>query len=86
VQPLAKASLLNWTTVTQKHSRPREQAEIAFAEAQSQFLARDRIVAGAASTLQAREKTLRLKQARLARESKEHPVASTSPVEKVKNA
>ena len=56
--------------MTQTYSRPRQQAEIAFARVQSQFLGRDR--AGAEIDLIARlrkEKTLRLKNARVARES-----------------
>lgn len=53
----------------QAHSRPRQQAEIAFAKVQSQFLARERAVEELDAIAQAREeKTLRLRKARLARE------------------
>jgi hypothetical protein len=58
--------------MTQTHSRSRQLAEIAFAKAQSQFLARDRAVEGPHPTVQAREeKTLRLRKMRLARESED---------------
>ena len=55
--------------MTQTHSRSRQQAEIAFAKAQSPFFARDRAVEELDSIIQAREeKTLRLRKARLAKE------------------
>ncbi|QQO46010.1 hypothetical protein [Paracoccus sp. MC1862] len=55
--------------MTPTHSRLRQQAEIAFAKAQSQFLARERAVAELDDTAAARkEKTSRLRTARLARE------------------
>jgi hypothetical protein len=55
--------------MTEKHSKPRQQAEIAFAKAQSQFLARGRAGADTDPVARAREdKTLRLKKARLAKE------------------
>ena len=63
--------------MTQTPSRPRQQAEIAFAKAQSQFLARDRAAAEKNSAARAREeKTLRLKTAREARESEERAKAA----------
>ena len=63
---------IDWTTMTEIPSRPRQQAEIAFAKAQSQFLARGRTVAEKNSAARAREeKTLQLKTAREARESEE---------------
>jgi len=55
--------------MTEKHSRPRQQAEIAFAKAQSQFLARGRTVAEPDTVAQARaDKMSRLRKARLAKE------------------
>ena len=57
--------------MTQAHSRARQQAELAFAKAQSQsrFLARNLIVNQRASNAQARrEQTLRLKNARVTKE------------------
>jgi len=55
--------------MTQTHSRAREQAELAFAQTQSQFLARKRGADEPASIAEARkEKTLRLKNARVAKE------------------
>lgn len=56
--------------MTTSHSRSRQQAEIAFADAQSQFLTRERPVEELDAIAQARtEKTLRLKTAREARDS-----------------
>lgn len=61
--------------MTQTSSRAR--AEIAFAEAQSQFLARDRPVGELDAIAQARaEKTLRLKTARMARDLEERARAA----------
>ena len=58
--------------MTQTYSRSRQQAENAFAEAQSQFLARERPVEELDAITQARaEKTLRLKTARMARDLNE---------------
>ncbi|MBV0893559.1 hypothetical protein KTN05_17400 [Paracoccus sp. Z118] len=58
--------------MTQASSRTRAQAEIAFAEAQSQFLARERPIDELDAIAQARaEKTLRLKTARMARDEEE---------------
>lgn len=55
--------------MTQTHSRLRQEAEIAFANAQSQFLARERAVEELDTIVQGRvEKTLRLKKARLTKE------------------
>jgi hypothetical protein len=55
--------------MTQIHSRSRQQAEIAFAKARSQSFARGRAVEERDSIVLAREeKTLRLREARLARE------------------
>lgn len=54
--------------MTQPHSKARQGAEIAFAKAQSQFLARETAVEELDAAIQARqEKTARLKKARLAK-------------------
>ena len=58
--------------MTQNISRALQQAEIAFAKTQSQFLARTRAAEATDDNAQARqEKTARLKKARLARELEE---------------
>lgn len=55
--------------MTEPHSKSRQQAEIAFAQAQSQFLARDRGASDPDPATTAREeKTSRLREARLAKE------------------
>jgi hypothetical protein len=61
------------TTMNEKHSKPRQQAEIAFAKAQSQFRTRDTAAAGTDPARQARaENAQRLKAARLAKEAEDH--------------
>ncbi len=58
--------------MTQTISRSLQQAEIAFAKTQDQFLARTRAAEETDAIAQARqEKTARLRQARLARELEE---------------
>ncbi|MBB6469575.1 hypothetical protein HNQ96_005465 [Aminobacter lissarensis] len=53
----------------QTHSKSRQQAEIAFSRAQSQFVARNTAVEAVDVLVRTREeKTLRLRQARLAKE------------------
>lgn len=67
--------------MTQTHSRARQEAEIAFAKAQSQFLARESAVEEQDAVVRARqEKTVRLKTARLAkeREDRERATAAVS--------
>jgi len=65
--------------MTQTHSKSRQRAEIAFGEAQSQFLARERSAAEPRSDVQAQaEKTMRLRGARLARQG----TAAPAPVAK----
>ena len=55
--------------MAQTHSKPRQRAEIAFGKAQSQFAARQRVVAeGDSLVLVREEKTTRLREARLAKE------------------
>ncbi|MGV1755848.1 hypothetical protein ACQZ6F_09975 [Rhizobium sp. A22-96] len=57
--------------MTQTYSKSRQQAEIAFGNAQSQFFARNQAVEEIDAAEQAlREKTARLRAARLAREAK----------------
>lgn len=58
--------------MNEKHSKPRQQAEAAFAKAQSQFRTRDTAAAGTDPIRQARaEDALRLKTARLAKEAED---------------
>jgi hypothetical protein len=55
--------------MAEKHSKTRQQAEIAFSATQSQFFAKGHAVEELNSLVQAREdKTLRLREARLAKE------------------
>lgn len=54
--------------MTQTHSRPRQQAEIAFAKAQSQFLRAGAVPEIDTIAHDREEKKLRLKKARLAKE------------------
>ena len=66
--------------MTPTHSRPRQQAEIAFAKAQSQFLARERASEELDAIAEARkEKTQRLRTARLAKELDDRARAATAP-------
>ncbi|WP_081647294.1 hypothetical protein [Rhizobium grahamii] len=59
--------------MTQTHSKSRQQAEIAFNDIQSQFSARGQAVQEPETEEQARQaKTLRLREARLARDAQEH--------------
>lgn len=65
------------------HSKSRQRAELAFAKEQSQFLARDSAVEELDSIVQAREeKTLRLREARLAKELQDRLAAAAAPVSK----
>ena len=66
--------------MTPTHSRPRQQAEAAFAKAQSQFLARERASEELDAVAAARkENTLRLRTARLAKEVDDRARATTAP-------
>jgi phage terminase Nu1 subunit (DNA packaging protein) len=68
--------------MTQTPSKSRQQAEMAFARAQSQFLSRERASEEAESDARLRaEKTSRLREARLAKEraDRENPVAAPTP-------
>ncbi|WSH05491.1 hypothetical protein U8P71_37910 (plasmid) [Rhizobium ruizarguesonis] len=71
--------------MTESHSKSRKQAEIAFGNAQSQFLARSRAVEEIDSTVRAREeKTLRLREAREAKELQDRLTGVTAPAAKRK--
>lgn len=66
-----------------QHSRSRQQAEIAFTRTQSQFLARKRAVEDLDSAVQAHdEKTLRLREARFAKQVEERGRATASLLSK----
>lgn len=64
----------------EKHSKSRQQAEIAFGATQSQFFAKGHAVEELNSLVQAREdKTLRLREARLAKELQDSLMPATKP-------
>lgn len=65
--------------MTQTQSKSRQQAEVAFSKAQSQFFARDRAVEEQEAIVRAREeKTLRLREARLAKELDDRATATAA--------
>ena len=65
--------------MSQTHSKSRQQAEIAFGNAQTQFFARNSAVDELDSIVRAREeKTLRLREARLAKEVHDRATATAS--------
>jgi hypothetical protein len=65
--------------MSQTHSKSRQQAEIAFGDAQTQFFARNSAVEELDSLVRAREeKTLRLREARLAKEEHDRTAATAS--------
>ncbi len=65
--------------MTQTHSKSREKAEIAFANAQSQFFARNSAVEELDSIVLAREeKTQRLREARLTKELNDREAATVA--------
>lgn len=66
--------------MAQTHSKSRQHAEIAFGKAQSQFLERQGTAEGGDPVAIARaEKTLRLREARLAKEAEDRPVEVVDP-------
>ena len=66
------------TDMTETHSKSRQQAEIAFGQTQSQLFARGHAVEEIDSIVQAREeKTLRLREARLAKEAQDIAAAAS---------
>jgi hypothetical protein len=70
-------------TMTQTHSKSRQQAEIPFGNAQSQFFARNSAVDELDSIVRSREeKTLRLREARLAKETHDRAVATAALIDK----
>ena len=72
--------------MTESHSKSRKQAEIAFGNVQSQFLARSRAVEEVDQTVRARqEKTLRLREAREAKELQDRLTAANAHAAKQKN-
>jgi hypothetical protein len=69
--------------MSQTHSKSRQQAEIAFGNAQSQFFARNSAVDELDSLVRAREeKTLRLREARQAKELQDRATVSAALVVK----
>ena len=69
--------------MSETHSKSRQKAEIAFADARSQFFARNSAVEELDSLVQAREeKTRRLREARLAKELKDREAATASLIAK----
>ncbi|MCF3639242.1 hypothetical protein LXM94_04605 [Rhizobium sp. TRM95111] len=65
--------------MTEKYSISRQKAEIAFNNIQTQFFAKDKAVEELASIAQSREaKTLRLREARLAKELKDRKSATSA--------
>jgi len=73
------------TDMTDTHSKSRQRAEIAFGNVQSQFLARSRAVEEIDQTVRAREeKTLRLREAREAKELQDRLMAAAGPAKQKK--
>ncbi|KXG84740.1 hypothetical protein [Agrobacterium bohemicum] len=69
------------------HSKSRKQAEIAFGATQSQFFARGRAVDELNSIAQARdEKTIRLREARLAKELDDSMKPAVIPTKRAKKS
>ncbi|NEI71830.1 hypothetical protein GR212_19785 [Rhizobium lusitanum] len=65
--------------MSQTYSKSRQQAEIAFSHAQSQFFARNSAVDELDSIVRSREeKTLRLREARLAKELQDRAAVTAS--------
>lgn len=65
--------------MSQTNSKSRQQAEIAFGNLQSQFFARNRAVEELDSLVRSRdEKTVRLREARLAKESQDRAATTAS--------
>lgn len=73
--------------MTEPYSKSRQQAEIAFGAAQSQFFAKGHAVDELNSIAQARdEKTLRLGEARLAKELQDSITPRPTPSKRVKKS
>jgi hypothetical protein len=71
------------TRMTEKYSISRQKAELAFSNIQTQFFAKDKAVEELASLTQSREeKTLRLREARLAKELDDRASATSALIAK----
>lgn len=69
--------------MTEQYSKPRQQAEIAFGKAQSQFFARGQALEELDAIAAARnEKTMRLREARLAKEAQDSLAPAAKPATK----
>lgn len=69
--------------MTETYSKTRQQAEVAFGNVQSHFFSKSNALEELQSEEQAREaKTLRLREARLAKEQAERMSATAAPVAK----
>lgn len=69
--------------MTEKYSISRQKAELAFSNIQTQFFAKDKAVEELASLTQSREeKTLRLREARLAKELDDRASATSALIAK----
>lgn len=69
--------------MSETHSKSRQRAEIAFGKAQSQLLARERVAEERDSvTLAREEKTMRLREARLAKELQDRTTAAAAFISK----
>lgn len=69
--------------MTEIYSKPRQQAEVAFGKTRSQFFARERAFEELATIVIAREdKTLRLREIRLAKELQDSMKPAARPVSK----
>ena len=69
--------------MAEQHSKQRQQAEIAFGKAQSQFFARGQAFEELDAITAARnEKTARLRQARLAKEAEDGLALAVKPIHK----
>jgi transposase len=81
---LAQSSFyLEQVSMTQTHSKSRQQAEIAFSQTQTQFFAKDHAVEELDFIVHAREaKTLRLREARIAKELEARTSATSALIKK----
>ena len=69
--------------MTEHYSKPRQQAEIAFGKTQSQFFARGQALEELDAIASARnEKTMRLREARLAKEAQDSVALAAKPATK----
>ncbi len=69
--------------MTERYSKPRQQAEIAFGKTQTEFFARGQALEELDSIAVARdEKTLRLREARLAKELQDSIAVAAKPAPK----